>query len=63
MKKVLVTYATISGSPAEIAREIGEKGMQVEIPPHEKVGDIGTKVPDKNVRLFGGSRWPSSPPA
>ena len=46
MKKVLVTYATMSGSTAEVAqevaREIGDGGMQVEILPLEKVGDLGT---------------------
>jgi menaquinone-dependent protoporphyrinogen oxidase len=44
MKKVLVTYATMSGSTAEVAqevaREIGESGTQVEILPLEKVGDL-----------------------
>ena len=44
MKKVLVTYSTISGSTAEVAqevaREIGEGGMQAEILPLEKVGDL-----------------------
>ena len=44
MKKILVTYATMSGSTAEVAqevaRQIGEGGMQVEILPLEKVGDL-----------------------
>jgi menaquinone-dependent protoporphyrinogen oxidase len=44
MKKILVTYATMSGSTAEVAekvaREIEESGMQVEILPLEKVGDL-----------------------
>jgi menaquinone-dependent protoporphyrinogen oxidase len=45
MKKVLVTYATMSGSTAEVAqevaREIGKSGTQVDILPLEKVADLG----------------------
>lgn len=44
MKKVLVAYATMSGSTEEVAQEvamkIGEGGMLVEILPLEKVGDL-----------------------
>jgi menaquinone-dependent protoporphyrinogen oxidase len=43
-EKILVTYATMSGSTTEVAREvareIGEGGTQLEILPLEKVGDL-----------------------
>jgi menaquinone-dependent protoporphyrinogen oxidase len=53
MKKILVTYATMSGSTAEVAlevaREIGEGGTQVEFLPLDKVGDLS----DYNAVVIG----------
>jgi menaquinone-dependent protoporphyrinogen oxidase len=44
MEKILVTYATMSGSTAEVAqevaREIEKSGTQVDILPLEKVADL-----------------------
>jgi menaquinone-dependent protoporphyrinogen oxidase len=47
-EKVLVTYASMSGSTAEVAQEvarkIGEGGTQVEILPLEKVSDLSAYI-------------------
>lgn len=44
MKKILVTYATLSGTTVEVAQVIGEEikktGMQVEVLPLEKVSSL-----------------------
>jgi menaquinone-dependent protoporphyrinogen oxidase len=44
MKKILVAYATNSGTTADVARTIGEElqksGSQVEVLPLEKVTDV-----------------------
>ena len=44
MKRILVTYATLSGSTAEVAQVVGEEiageGIQVEVLPLEKVADL-----------------------
>jgi menaquinone-dependent protoporphyrinogen oxidase len=45
MKQVLVTYATMAGSTAEVAKVIGEEleksGLQVEVLPINQVHDLG----------------------
>jgi menaquinone-dependent protoporphyrinogen IX oxidase len=45
MKKILVAYATMSGSTAEVAqtvaKEIAEKGMQVEVLPLDQANELG----------------------
>jgi menaquinone-dependent protoporphyrinogen oxidase len=44
MNKILVTYATLSGTTVEVAQAIGEeitrKGLQVDVLPLEKVKDL-----------------------
>jgi menaquinone-dependent protoporphyrinogen oxidase len=44
MEKILVAYATMSGSTAEVAQAIGEelagRGAQVDVLPLEQVGDL-----------------------
>lgn len=44
MKRVLVSYATMSGSTAEVAQAVGEEiageGLQVDVLPLEKVNDL-----------------------
>ena len=44
MKRILVTYATMAGSTAEVARMLGSelsaRGCQVEVLPIEKVRDL-----------------------
>lgn len=44
MKKILVTYTTMSGSTAEVAQAIGEEiaieGAQVDVLPLDKVGEL-----------------------
>ena len=46
MRRILVTYATMAGSTAEVAHAIGEEiaksGVQVDILPIDEIKDIGT---------------------